>query len=187
MIQIFFGEVLEVDEIDLLMKLTVTRNDHKIFYREFCKFMDKRLVRTYKNIQIRKNAGHSKSSRDSQTVNIMDTKTPLETELESPLRKEASLTYILRKASELLIDLRKEFISSDPLELSVISRTQFWGMILGLPLGLNEVELDEIFDNDLNFDNCGNVDYTSVLNSDMFVALEKRRIAARVAASAAEF
>ena len=60
-------------------------------------------------------------------------------------------------------------------------------MILGLPLGLNEVELDEIFDNDLNFDNCGNVDYTSVLNSDMFVALEKRRIAARVAASAAEF
>ena len=53
----------------------------------------------------------------------MDTKTPLETELESPLRKEASLTYILRKASELLIDLRKEFISSDPLELSVISRT----------------------------------------------------------------
>ena len=50
MIQIFFGEVLEVDEIDLLMRLTVTRNDHKIFYREFCKFMDKRLVRTYKNI-----------------------------------------------------------------------------------------------------------------------------------------
>jgi hypothetical protein len=60
-------------------------------------------------------------------------------------------------------------------------------MLLGMPLGLNEVELDEIFDNDLNFDNCGNVDYTSVLNSDMFVALEKRRIAARVAANAEEY
>ena len=83
--------------------------------------------------------------------------------------------------------MRKEFVTNDPLELSVISRTQFWGLLLGLPIGLSEIELDEIFDNDLNFDNCGNVDYTGILNMDMFVALEKRRIQARVAEQAAEF
>jgi hypothetical protein len=58
----------------------------------------------------------------------------------------------------------------------VISRVQFWGVLLSLPLGLNEDELMEIFDNDLNYDNNGNVDYISILNSDIFVALERKRI-----------
>lgn len=62
------------------------------------------------------------------------------------------------------------------MELSVISRVQFWGVLLSLPLGLNEDELMEIFDNDLNYDNNGNVDYISILNSDIFVALERKRI-----------
>jgi hypothetical protein len=47
---------------------------------------------------------------------------------------------------------------------------------MNLPLGLNEEELKEIFDNDLNFDNNGNVDYVSIINSDVFVALERRRL-----------
>ena len=58
----------------------------------------------------------------------------------------------------------------------MISRVQFWGVLLSLPLGLNEDELMEIFDNDLNYDNNGNVDYISILNSDIFVALERTRI-----------
>jgi hypothetical protein len=58
----------------------------------------------------------------------------------------------------------------------VISRVQFWGVLLSLPLGLNEDELMEIFDNDLNYDNNGNVDYISILNSDIFVALERKRV-----------
>lgn len=58
----------------------------------------------------------------------------------------------------------------------MISRVQFWGVLLSLPLGLNEDELMEIFDNDLNYDNNGNVDYISILNSDIFVALERKRI-----------
>jgi hypothetical protein len=53
---------------------------------------------------------------------------------------------------------------------------QFWGVLLSLPLGLNEDELMEIFDNDLSYDNNGNVDYISILNSDIFVALERKRI-----------
>ena len=65
----------------------------------------------------------------------------------------------------------------DPLDLSVISRVNFWGILISLPLGLNEDELNEIFDNDLNFDNNGNVDYVSILNSDVFVALERKRLA----------
>lgn len=74
------------------------------------------------------------------------------------------------------IDLRKEFIRKDPLELSVLPRVQFWNVIISQPLGLNEDELNEVFDNDLNFDNYGNVDYTSIINSDIFVKLEAKRI-----------
>jgi len=36
--------------------------------------------------------------------------------------------------------------------------------------------LQEIFDNDLNFDSYGNVDYKSILNSDIFSKLEAKRI-----------
>lgn len=51
--------------------------------------------------------------------------------------------------------------------------------MLSLPLGLNEDELTEIFDNDLNYDNNGNVDYISILNSDIFVMLERKRLTAQ--------
>ena len=90
------------------------------------------------------------------------------------------MSYILRKAAELQIDLRREFLSHDLLELSVISRVNFWGILLSLPLGLNEDDLEEVFDNDLNFDNNGNVDYVTILNSDIFVALERKRLTAKV-------
>ena len=61
----------------------------------------------------------------------------------------------------------------------MIPRVAFWGILINLPLGLNQEELQEIFDNDLNFDNYGNVDYVSILNSDVFVALERKRILAK--------
>lgn len=44
---------------------------------------------------------------------------------------------------------------------------------------MNDEELGEVFENDLNFDNYGNVDYTGVLNSDIFVALEAKRLRER--------
>lgn len=75
-------------------------------------------------------------------------------------------------------------MSHDPLELSVISRVNFWGVLLSLPLGLNEDELTEIFDSDLNFDNNGNVDYVSILNSDIFVMLERKRLTAKALSQA---
>lgn len=59
---------------------------------------------------------------------------------------------------------------------------KFWGVLLSLPLGLNEEELIEIFDNDLNYDNNGNVDYISILNSDIFVMLERKRLTAQAIA-----
>lgn len=107
------------------------------------------------------------------------TKTPVEIELERPLIKEASLNYILRKAAELQIDLRKEFVSADPLELSVLPRVKMWTILINLPLGMNETELTEVFENDLNFDNYGNVDYTCIIFSDIFVTLEGRRLRER--------
>ncbi len=78
------------------------------------------------------------------------------------------MTYILRKASELNIDLRKVFIEFDKNELNVISRSKFVDLILDLPLGINEVDIQEILENDLKFDNYGNIDYTVILNSDLF-------------------
>ena len=63
--------------------------------------------------------------------------------------KEASLSYVLRKAAELHIDLRREFVSADPLGLSVLPRIKMWNILINLPIGLNETELSEVFDNDL--------------------------------------
>jgi len=89
------------------------------------------------------------------------------------------MNYILRKAAELQIDLRREFITADPLELSVLPRVKIWNILINLPLGLNDHELSEVFDNDLNFDNYGNVDYTGIMQSDIFVTLELKRLRER--------
>ena len=58
----------------------------------------------------------------------------------------------------------------------MIPRSRFWRILESLPLGLLQHELEEIFDNDLHYDNYGNVDYTVILNSDMFVVLERQRL-----------
>ncbi len=170
-IRIFFGEVVNEEDLKLILKLTQQSSDARIMYRDFCKFLNKRFVRTFKQSSANQN-----SVGDEETIK---TKTPLEIELERPTTKEASLSYILRKSAELQIDLRREFLAHDPLELSVIPRITFWGILLNLPLGLNSDELSEVFDNDLNFDNYGNVDYVIIINSDVFVALERKRIVAK--------
>jgi len=61
----------------------------------------------------------------------------------------------------------------------VLPRVKIWNLLINLALGLNEPELTEVFENDLNFDNYGNVDYTGILNSDIFVALEQKRLRER--------
>ena len=86
------------------MKLTV-RNAKRVQYREFCKYLSKRTVRTFKN------AG-SKSNEKGAAIGV-----PVE--IERPLRKEASLTYILRKSFELGIDLRKKFNEFDKINRSL--------------------------------------------------------------------
>jgi hypothetical protein len=104
--------------------------------------------------------------------------TALERELAQPLRKDATLSYVLRKAAQLNLDIRKVLLSCDKSELSVIPRSKFAGLLLDLPLGLNDSEVQEIMENDISFDNYGNVEYTAVLNSDMFCTLERQRLKA---------
>mmetsp|Transcript_42490 Transcript_42490/g.65161 ORF Transcript_42490/g.65161 Transcript_42490/m.65161 type:complete len:86 (-) Transcript_42490:5744-6001(-) len=49
-LRIFFGEAMKQDgDIELLMRMTHRRADQKIDYREFCKFLSKRVVRGFKN------------------------------------------------------------------------------------------------------------------------------------------
>jgi hypothetical protein len=83
---------------------------------------------------------------------------------------------VLAKTAEIGYDLREIFMENDKNELSVLPRSKFVGLMLDLPLGLNEVEMQEILENDLNFDNYGNVDYTVILNSEEFVRLEAERV-----------
>ena len=162
---IFFGDKLKSPEADLelLMKLTVSRTDKRIDYREFCKFLSKRVVRSFKTQAIDDNSAGGRPGAGGKHS-------------EGPLRKEATLTYVLSKAAELGYDLRKIFLENDKNELSVLPRAKFVGLMLDLPLGLNEVEMQEILENDLNFDNYGNVDYTVILNSEEFVRLEAERV-----------
>lgn len=96
--------------------------------------------------------------------------------MERPLIKEASISYVLRKAAELKIDLRKEFINADSLQLNVIPRLKFCNILVTLPLGLSQIEIDEILDSDLAFDNCGNVDYEKIVETELFLELERKMI-----------
>lgn len=96
--------------------------------------------------------------------------------MERPLIKEASISYVLRKAAELKIDLRKEFINADSLQLNVIPRLKFCNILMTLPFGLSQIEIDEILDSDLAFDNCGNVDYEKIVETELFLELERKMI-----------
>lgn len=58
----------------------------------------------------------------------------------------------------------------------MIPRLKFWNILSELPLGFSDFELQEIFDSDLAYDNCGNVNYVKILESEIFVVLEKRRL-----------
>ena len=93
--------------------------------------------------------------------------------------KEATLSYIVRKAAELKIDLRKEFINADTLQLNVIPRLKFCNILMSLPFGLSESEMEEILESDLAFDNCGNVEYEKILETDLFLELERKMILSR--------
>lgn len=170
---IFFGDSLNIErgDIDFVMRLTKDSNDGKIEYREFCKFLVKRFIRSFKHVQ-----NEQDGNRSQDEIQSARQKTAVELELERPLVKEASINYILRKSAELMIDLRRELVQHDPHELSVLPRVKFWQILIGLPLGLNEDELQEVFENDLNFDNYGNVDYTGILNTELFMTLEAKRI-----------
>lgn len=167
-IKIFFEDILEDGDLEFLLRLTVMSADQKIQYRDFCKFLSKRLIRSFKK--------NGDSKEKDEKPDATASKSWIDSELERPIQKEASLNYILKKAAELQIDLRREFIKKDPLELSVLSRVQFWNIIASQPLGLNDAELNEVFEHDLGYDNYGNVDYTAILNSDLFVLLEARRL-----------
>jgi hypothetical protein len=170
-LSIFFGESLssKAGDTAFVMKL-VEDKDGRIEYRDFCKFLDKNFVKSFK---------HVGSEQKEETVAEKPAgsgKSAVEQELERPLVKEATLNYILRKAADLHIDLRKVFVENDPFELSVLPRVKFWGILIGLPLGMNAEEMKQVFANDLGFDNYGNVDYTNILNMDLFVALEAKRL-----------
>lgn len=179
-----FDDVITLpSEIDLLLRLVPsTTNDGKINYLNLCKFLDRRFVRSFKYVQEKStimDGSGVDTNLEYDALQSHRNKSPVEIELERPLIKECTLNYILRKAGELQLDLRKEFVTADPLELSVLPRVKIWNILINLPLGLNDEELAEVFENDLNFDNYGNVDYTGVLSSDIFVTIEAQRLRAK--------
>lgn len=73
------------------MRFTIQTNDARIKYREFCKFLSKRFVKTFK-LAGKDNKHEEDNSR---------AKTAVELEAERPTIKENSLSYILRKTAEL--------------------------------------------------------------------------------------
>ena len=87
-------------------------------YREFCKFLDKRFIRTFKLIGGSQNPNNTSllSATLDQSSNV---------NLDTPLTKEASLDYVIRKSAELNLDLRSIFLKNDEHDLSVIPRARF--------------------------------------------------------------
>lgn len=150
----FFSEALtKEEEKDFIVKLAPKNYyDLSLDYRFFCRFLEKKFVRSFR--------------ANSVENSIMQ-------DIDQMFRKEATLGYIVRKSAELRINLKRIFENNDQGELGVIPRNQFWRIIDQLPLGLSQKELQEVFDNDLQFDNYGNVDYRVIINSDIYVALER--------------
>lgn len=65
-LKIFFGEVLnEATDIDFLLKLAQKTADGKIQYREFCKFLSKRLIRTFKHVVAVKKEGEEEDGAET--------------------------------------------------------------------------------------------------------------------------
>ena len=93
-------------------------------YREFCKFLDKRFVRTFKTT----NTSLTQNSREI-SFSVGDMKDSNIKELDKALQKEASLNYVIRKSAELNIDLRSIFMKNDESGLSVIPRARFWRIL----------------------------------------------------------
>jgi len=158
-ISVFFNEArLTSEEIDFVIRMTPRTVDQQLLYREFCRFLDKRFIRTF-----------NKAANNNMLSETLK-------ELDMPLVKEASLTYLVRKSFEIGLDLRKILMLQDQTSLYVIPRARFQRMLENLPLGLLPSEIEEIFDNDLNFDNYGNVDYTTILSNEIFVSLEQAKV-----------
>jgi hypothetical protein len=68
-------------------------------YREFCKFLNKRFIRTFKTVNNTSLnlTGYDSYFKDTDTI----------------LKKEASLNYAIRKSAELNLDLRAIFLKND--------------------------------------------------------------------------
>lgn len=48
-LKIFFGEAIpQKEDLEFLMRLTQKKADLRVDYRDFCKFLSKRVVRTFK-------------------------------------------------------------------------------------------------------------------------------------------
>lgn len=96
-IKIFFEGVLDEKrgDLDFLLRLTVMTTDQKIQYREFCKFLNKRLIRSFK--QVVRDESEAQAEEEANAKK----KSALDIELERPIRKEASLNYILKKSAQL--------------------------------------------------------------------------------------
>jgi Ca2+-binding EF-hand superfamily protein len=133
-LKIFFGEAIpKQEDLEFVMRLTQKKGDQRIDYRDFCKFLSKRVVRTFKT----QGGASIELQPSAEGVQTEQLSGALQRELQRPLKKEASLTYVLRKTAELSLDLRKLFVQFDKSELSVIPRSKFAGILLDLPLGLN--------------------------------------------------
>ena len=100
-----FPEVIsEPAEIELLMRLApLAQGEDGVNYKELCKFLDKRFVRSFKYVKDKAVGGADEAGGDGDALHSHRNKSPVETELERPLTKCATLNYILRKAAELQI------------------------------------------------------------------------------------
>lgn len=82
------------EDFALIQRLTLKSSDTKILYRDFCKFLNRRFVRSFKLVTQSNDLANDEEGAGKH-------KTALEIELDRPATKEATLSYILRKASEL--------------------------------------------------------------------------------------
>ncbi len=135
----------------MLTRLADLQGDAKIEYQEFCKLLDKNLLKS------------DPSSEEAERI------------LREPLTHKNDLPTLIRKCFENGINLRELFKKEDKFKQGLIERDSLYQILENLPLGYSPQDIYEIFRDSAIFDAHGNADYTIILQHEVYIILDKLR------------
>lgn len=135
----------------MAIKLADLDENRLIDYDEFCKLLDKELLKSDPSLE------------EAERI------------LRQPLVHKNDLPTLIRKCFENNINLRELFKKEDKFKQGLIERDLLYQILENLPIGYSPADIYEIFRDSAIFDAHGNADYTIILQHEVYVILDKLR------------